>query len=379
MKVAVFIYSMTAGGAERVTSYLLSYLVNQGVEVHLILMNDTFKYEVPSNLNIHYIENSNPLEAGILKWVKLPMLAWRYARLLKKLEITHSFSLLTRPNYINILSRFFTSHKFKLIISERNYPSLQYGYNNLQSKINHSMVRSLYRKADLIISNAKASAADLAENFNCLDSRIKVIYNPIDIEKIDQITSNADPFDPNVFNIVSVGRLDVVKNHQLAIRAVKDLKNVHLHIVGFGGLENELKKLIEDLDLTDRVFLMGFQSNPFQYIKAADLFVLSSNHEGFPNVLLEAMACGCPVISTNCKSGPDELLEVEDPDINGILKTKYGIMVPTNNMDLMRQGIEYFIENPDYHNSCGKNARQRAENFSKEIILKKYLQTIANA
>ncbi len=291
-KISIFIYSMDGGGAERVMSYLLPYLKKKGHEVILVLMCETIAYDIPNDIPIYYIEKSEGDEPGIFKFLKLPWLAWKYARLLKQLQITHSFSLLTRPCYINIMARWFTNHPYKLMVSERNYPSLQYGYGDTQSKINSFLVKKLYPKADMVISNAKASAKDLVDNFNVSIEKTGVIYNPIDLDKIEAISSKTSFFDPNFINLVSVGRLQVVKNQKLIIDAVAPFTNVRLYIFGEGELRSNLEAQIDNLGLKERVFLMGFESNPFQYLKAADLFIFSSNHEGFPNVIMEAMACG---------------------------------------------------------------------------------------
>ena len=296
----------------------------------------------------------------------------KYAKLLNQLQITHSFSLLSRPNYINILAGYFTSHPYRMIISERNFPSIQYGDNDIQSKVNRLMVKTLYNKADLIISNARASAKDLSENFKCDPKKIKHIYNPIDIRRINEIRSKENFFDPEYFNLVSVGRLEVQKNHQLIIHAMKDFPKARLYILGRGVLKKELESLIDSLDIKNRVFLMGFDPNPYQYLKGADLFVLSSNHEGFPNVLLEAMCCGLPILSTNCKSGPDEMLELSDPKEDEIMITSYGVLVPVGSLEHMKEGLAYCMGDQGFLEACSRNVKKRIMAYEKETILNSY-------
>ena len=376
MTIAIFIYSLTGGGAERVVSYLLPYLKNKGHQVHLVLMSDIIKYELPKDIPVHFIENSNPLEPGLKKWIKLPFLARRYARLLKKLGITHSFSLLSRPNYINVMSRWFTNHPYELIISERNYPSLQYGYGDLQSKMNRFLVRLLYPRADLIISNARASGLDLVENFGCKEDQLSVVYNPIDTHSIDSIKGIENFFNPEFCNLVSVGRLEGVKNHQLLINAVSDFPNVRLYLLGHGPLQKDLEELIENLNLKEQVFLLGFQSNPFKYLKSADILIHGANHEGFPNVLLEAMCCGLPILATNCKSGPDELLDLKVPKTDDIMITDYGILTPVNNLELMKRGLNYMLENPGYRQKVKENMKDRILQYKKDTILELYERTL---
>ena len=139
----ILIYSLSGGGAERAVSHLLAFCIENNIKVHLILMNATIKYDIPSEVNIHFIEKSNPNESGILKTIKIPLLAYKYSRLLKKLQISHSLSFLTRPSFINIISKRLTNYKFKVITNERAFPSLQYSYKNFQSFFLFFQARSL--------------------------------------------------------------------------------------------------------------------------------------------------------------------------------------------------------------------------------------------
>ena len=106
--------------------------------------------------------------------------------------------------------------------------------------------------------------------------------------------------------LITAGRLHPQKNHQLLIEAINILndKNIHLLILGEGPLKNEFRKMVQKYGLTENVHLLGFSNNPFPYYSKADLFVLSSVYEGFGNVLVEAMSCGCNVVSTDCPNGP---------------------------------------------------------------------------
>lgn len=372
MRLGILIYSLGGGGAERVVSHLLPYFLERKIEVHLFLMHATIGYDIPENIQVHYIENSSPSESGINKLIKIPFLAMRYAKLLNQLDLTHSLSLLTRPNYINVLSRKFTSKRIKIIISERGQPSLQYSYKGLQSTINKFLIRKLYVKADSIICNSRGNRNDLIDNFGICENKIAVINNPIDLEKIDKLAPIDDFFDSQYFNIITVGRLNKGKNHQLLIDAVENIEGIRLYILGEGELEIELKTTIEARGLEKKIFLLGFDPSPYKYLKAADLFAFASNHEGFPNVLLEAMACGLPILSTNCKSGPDEILKLDKPLVDDIMKTDYGILTPVGNKLLMIKGIEHFMTNTDYLLKTKKNISQRVRNFNKNSILHKY-------
>ena len=363
---------MSGGGAERVVSYLLPFLQNKGHKVDLVLMNSSMSYDIPKDVQVHYIENSKHNESGILKLIKLPFLAYKYSRLIRKLNVTHSFSFLTRPSYINIMSGLFSSKRSKIIISERSHPSLQYGYGNLQSKINTKLIKWLYPKADSLICNSQGNATDLVDNFGINPRPIKVIHNPIDIESIRKIEPLENFFNNDYFNVVTIGRMDEGKNHELLIKAIEQYKNVRLYILGDGHLRNHLEQITKDLNIIDQVFFLGFDSNPYKYLKNADLFMFGSNHEGFPNVCIEALCCGLPLLTTNCKSGPDEILELKEPKTDDIMITQYGILTPTNNLTLMKKGLDYFLQNPDYIEQCRELVVERVKDFEKNKILENY-------
>ncbi len=377
MKLGILIYSLSGGGAERVVSYLASYCVENNIKLVLILMNDTIQYKIPNDIEIYYIEKSISNESGYKKALKIPILAFKYSKLVKKLNITHSLAFLTRPSFINILASKITSYDFKVITNERAFPSLQYSYKNLQSIFNKSLIKLLYKKSDLVISNSFGNASDLMSNFGVPSKKMKVIHNPINLEYIKNIIPNSTFFQHNKFNIMTLGRLDEGKNHEMLINSIHKLNNhlVRLYIFGVGELQGLLENLIEKLNLQKQVFLMGFDPNPYPYLKAADLFIFGSNHEGFPNVLLEAMACGLPILSTNCQSGPSEIMKLDSLK-NDLMITDYGILVPIKNADLMAKGINYFLNDKFYLNNCKINSEIRIKDFELNQILNEYMNLI---
>ncbi len=380
MKIAVFIYSLGGGGAERVVSQLIPYLENNGFDVYLVLMNNTCVYPFETKNKPFFLENSKTTESNVLKFLKIPFLAYKYHIFLKKNKINKSFSFLTRPGFISVLTKWFNK-KRTIIISERSNSSLQYGNHNLQSWINNFLIKELYPKADLIIANSNGNAQDLITNYNVPRYKITTIYNPISLEAIFAIEPKKDFFDTNYFNLVSVGRLDNGKNHQLLIKSLEffKLQKVRLYIFGDGILKTELEKTIKDLKFENRVFLMGFESNPYKYLKAADLFVFSSNHEGFPNVILEAMACELPIVSTNCPSGPNEIFKVNtDYDFSDNVVTDYGILVPRNNIKKMVEAINILMQNKKYYQNCKNQVVKRVEDFEANKILDEFKLHLLN-
>jgi N-acetylgalactosamine-N,N'-diacetylbacillosaminyl-diphospho-undecaprenol 4-alpha-N-acetylgalactosaminyltransferase len=374
MKISILIYSLAGGGAERVVSQLLQNLKKQNIDVTLVLMNNTIVYEIPKDTVIHYLENSSPFELGVFKFLKLPLLAFRYQTFLRNENITVSLSFLTRPNYINSLANFYNT-KRKVILSERSNPSVQYGGTSFHSLINAFLIKKLFSKSNGIIANSEGNRKELIHNFGINSDKIMMIHNPIDLDNISNYIPIRDFYDTNYFNFISVGRLTKGKNQELLLRAFNELKNkkIRLYIFGDGELGSYLKNEIVQLNLENQVFLKGFSTDIFSYLKGADAFLFGSNHEGFPNVLVEAMACGLPIVSTNCPSGPNEIMEDYNlkKSADNII-TKYGILVPVNNKGLMIDAIIELVDNKEYYDLCKEKVKIRAFDFRKDIILKQY-------
>ena len=245
----------------------------------------------------------------------------------------------------------------------------------MHSLINTILIKILFLKSNGIIANSEGNRKELICNFGINGDKIKVIHNPIDLDIISNLTPISDFYDPNYFNFISVGRLNKGKNQEMLLRVFKELKKkkIRLYIFGVGELDSYLKNIIVQLNIDNQVFLKGFSNDIFSYLKGADAFLFGSNHEGFPNVLVEAMACGLPIVSTNCPSGPNEIMEaynLKKSDDNII--TKYGILVPVNNRRLMIDAIIELVDNKEYYDLCKEKVKIRAFDFRKDIILKQY-------
>ncbi|WP_457608481.1 glycosyltransferase [Nitratifractor sp.] len=381
-RLAILLYSMAAGGAERVVSVLLPELVRH-YDVTLVLMNDTIAYSVPDEVEVHWLERSSPEEPGSKKLLKLPWLAWRYARWLRSQGIGVSLSFMARPNYINALASHMGSEA-RTLLAERAFPSSQHGYGDLQSTINRILIRGLYPMADRICANAEANRHDLIGHFGLDPEKVVTIHNPFDLEKIAaEAQRGREGKEPGEFVYLSVGRLDRGKNHRLLIEAFARIRRpgMRLRIVGEGPLCSELEELCRRLVLEDAVELLGYREDAFALMGAADAFVFGSRHEGFPNVLVEALACGLPVISTDCPGAPREILApgTETPSRwRGPEEGRYGVLVPVDDAESMALAMERVYNSETLRTRYRKAAKRRAADFDKSVIVPRWLAAIKN-
>lgn len=380
MKITIIINSLAGGGAERVVSYLLTYFHSKGIKIQLVLMEDIVSYQVPPDVKITILRKNKRKESNYKKFFKLPLLAYYYARILNENKTDISISFLSRPNFINLGSKLF-SRKSKRIIGERSNPSLQYDFKTIKGYINSIIIKHTYHLSDGIIANSNGNSLDLHRNFSVPLKLIKKIYNPIDINTIEKTEINLNFFDQNYFNFISVGRLDNGKNHKLLINAIHLVsnKNIRLYIFGDGPNYNFLNNLISNLKLQNQIFLKGFTKDIFTSLKSADSFLFGSKHEGFPNAILEAMACELPIISTDCPYGPSEIMKnLYTNTKKRNVSTSYGILVPVDSVNDMALAINKMVENKMYYNKCKDNVLLRAKDFNIDIILNEYFEYITS-
>ncbi|NLY03404.1 MAG: glycosyltransferase [Campylobacter sp.] len=365
-RLSLFIYSMGGGGAERVVSNLLPKLC-ESYEVHLVMMNDTVDYEIPKSVQTHYIENSAPFENGIKKLLKLPFLANRYKKLSQNLGIEIHFVWMVRPCFISAIARSI-GLKGLFIFNECSTPSVLYKESNFKSKVSKFLLKKLYPKADYILPNSLESLEDLALNFGISRQKMSVLYNATDLNFINKKADESLEFKKPFF--LSVGRLDEGKNHELLIRAFAKLKrdDVDLIILGEGILRQNLENLISELDLKESVYLLGFNANPYKYMANCISFVFVSKFEGFSNALIEALACGAFVISSEHKSGARELLG----------DNEWGVLVPVNDEEATFKAMQKALDDREWTNSYRAKATKRAEFFDRYKISENLMENIEN-
>lgn len=282
-------------------------------------------------------------------------------------------SAMTHANVIALLARVLANISMRLVISERTTISMEANRaRDFVAHVYYSLAHLLYRRADQVVAVSKAAAEDLARFTRLPASAIKVIYNPFELDRIQSRAAEElmHPWFGATQSpvVLAVGRLNQAKGHHSLIRAFSRLRaegfHLRLMILGEGELRANLEALVSECGLTsDDVQMPGFVSNPFAYLSRCGVFVLSSRYEGLPGALIEAMACGVPVVSTDCPSGPREILE----------SGRWGALVPVGDEIALAEAIKSVLSIPREELP---DVRHRAADFDHVLAVDSYLDVL---
>ncbi|MBY5956608.1 glycosyltransferase [Membranicola marinus] len=367
--ISILTISLASGGAEKVISLLLPELVKT-YNVHLVLFYENIHFPIPEEVNT-VILHQNQSDDFSKKIFKFPRFISRYHDFVRKNQIDASISFLTRPNFINGFIKM-RHPDIKVIIGERCYPSIAYKSSNLRYWLYKFLIPILYNKADIVFSNSKHINDDLTKSFR-VKTNLEILYNPVIMQK------RKESFSSNDLKLISVGSLKPIKNPSMIINAIKNIDGISLTFLGDGQLRKSLEQEFANDSFSKSVSFEGTVRNVNPYLTQHDCFILSSNSEGFPNVILEAMATGLPVISTNCMSGPLEILNenkkliIEEGDF---VKAKYGLLVNVGDVIGLEKAIRYLLDNPKMLIEYGKRGYERARDYTVESIYAEFEKMI---
>ena len=305
-RILLVLPSLERGGGERVLLQLAGAFQAAGREVHVVALlgGGPLRSLVPDGVTLHELIDAGDIPKGLaLAWKALPKLV----SLIHVVKPHAVLSTMTGANLLAVLACMRAHVRTRLALREAS------SLVNVKSALKRQAMRWLYKRADVLVAVSAGVAHDL-HGLGLADERIHVIRNPVDVERLRQL-AEVGPALPEIEDtpyVIALGRLTEAKDYPSLIHAyaASKLRQSHrLAIVGEGEQRAALKSLVGGLGLADRVLLPGALENPFRVLAGAALLVLSSRWEGYPNVLLEALALGVPVVSTDCPHGPREILD----------------------------------------------------------------------
>jgi glycosyltransferase involved in cell wall biosynthesis len=358
--IALFLPSLAGGGAERVFVELANEFAARGSRVDLVLASANGPYlpEVAPGVRVVDLGSTRVARA-------LP----RLVRYLRSAQPAAILSALDHANVIAILARLFARTRTRVVISVRSVPSQVYPKSGLgKGRFLLWLMRRTYRHADAIIANSRSVAQDVAQLLGIPVERVHVIYNPLNLNRIEQQSREPVAHDwlaegkPPV--LLGVGSLTGRKDFSTLIHAFAILRSrrpCRLVILGEGPERRELESLAARLGVSGDVLMPGFDPNPFAWMRRAKLFVSSSLTEGCPNALMQALAIGTPIVSTDSVGGAGELLEAG----------RWGRVVAAGSPEALAASIAESLD----VDTC-RDGRIRAADFTHERIARQYLEVL---
>lgn len=368
-RILFFIYDLGGGGAERVLLNIIRNIDRSRFipVLYLFSKKGTLLPLVPRDTEIISLDDVHVPEIFGLWFF---FLFKRIRDQLNGIRPDILLSFMWYPNAIAIIVQKLMRGHVKVIVSERTSTSIY--SSKRDNNWRNFIIRFLYPRANLIVAPSTKIAQNIISQ-TVPGSKVRVIHNPVDISEISMHAK--EEIDHKWYRkkesiVIAVGRLGNEKGFDYLIKAIALLAGegiqCKLIILGDGKEKENLLRLVEKLGLNDSVSFEGFQENPYKYLARSTVFVLSSLYEGFPNVLLEAMALGIPSVATRCPTGPDEII-TEGVD---------GILVPSADEKALAGAIKRLVMDEDLRKRLGDAGRKRAQDFAIEKIVKQYEDAI---
>lgn len=374
-KIAFLLMSFRAGGGERNILELAKGFADFGYDINMLVVKPVGQYAEHVDPRIKILD----MDAGRIIFALPKIISYlkkeRPKIILATDEYTHLMSL---------ISSTLAGGRTKVVLRVGNIFSILFKqYKRRRDKLIPFLAKIFFKRAYKVIAVSHGVAEDFQKLFKIDSRKIEVINSPkrLDFIKEESQKSPGHPWlekkDKPV--ILAVGRLRFQKDFEGLIRAFAEIKkeiDSRLIILGVGREQKKLEQLVKDLNIEDFVSLPGFSHNPFAYMARCDVFILSSRWEGLPNTILEAMACGAPVIATDCNSGPREILA---PGTNfgkriseGLEYVEYGVLVPIERPEFLREAIKIFLSDGQMRGKYVQKSRERSLDFDAKKIFQKY-------
>lgn len=362
-----FLPQLGGGGAEMNAVRLASGLLDAGITPVYAVARGPGSYAelLPEGVEVIVLDTGG-INSSTLRLIRAPgplarLIDARRPDVLCPVMVTPALSALSA------LRR--ARHKPAAVLSIQNSLSVSHEQEPaLLDRIELQLIRGRFPALDGAIALSGGVAAELRRIVPALCDRVEVVPNiglPLPAQMAEAMTLDRPEAGPGC-NLLACGRLTKQKDYPTLFRAFAHLSgsDLRLNILGEGDLRQSLEQLAQDLGIADRVTFLGFQRDPFSHMRRADIFVLSSRWEGFGNVLVEAMAMGAPVVSTDCPHGPAEIIE----------DGQTGLLVPTEDAAALAAALQRLVDDPELRLRLGQAGQTRAQDFSATRIGAAYAQ-----
>lgn len=377
----ILLGGLWGGGAEKIAVDVANNLPSSISTLLVTIYDSGDKYSV----SVPHISLSGKNMSLVSRIVKLPLNYIRYIILLKKYSPKVSLSILPEDNVLNIITSKIMG--VKPIISFHGMPSNKNAHIITRFFLRLSLLLSKIFSINIVAVSGGVKK-ELVELYGVPEQNIHIIYNPIDVLNIscraEELVDDF-AFSPERNTIITVGRLHAVKGQWHLIRAFAEFRKNNpsqLLICGEGEEMNYLLDLVKNLEIEDSVTFLGWKDNPYKYMSKSSVFVQSSLSEALPNVLVEAMACGCPVVAASCSDGISEILG-SDGSCGIVTKKMSGVRhLPTEPLDegevSLLEGMEEILLNSERRNVMAIRCIERAKMFDVDVGIQKYYELIVN-
>ncbi|UFX82756.1 glycosyltransferase [Candidatus Absconditicoccus praedator] len=374
--ILIVIYSLeVGGGAEKSATMVGNGLYEKGYNIKYL----TF-YEAKEKYNFKGDEIclDEKLSFSIfVQFFKLFKRAWQIRKYCKKNNIDTSLSFLETGNLPNVVSKLFFN-KSKIVLSVRN------NIDTSNSKLYKTLLKLLYPKADYITTIVKEETQNLIQNYGIKPEKISNIYNMFDIQDIqnkskEYLGEYQELFNNGKFTFINIGRFHKQKNQKMLLEAFDKFHQQHpnsqLVILGDGPLKEELEEQKNSLSSSADIHFLGIHDNPYKFLANSDVYISSSSWEGMSRVLVESMACGLPIITTDHPTGAKEIMkkDIQNFDeVEDVFQEEYGILVPVNNSEKLSEAMELIYNNEELRKDYSRKSQIRAKDFDVEKIISKW-------
>ena len=355
MKYLFYISTISGGGAARVMVNIANGLAEQGFEVSLVTnFRASHEYSVHDRIERYVVESTEDTNGSLKKNLNRIQIL---RRLVKDIKPDICVSFMVENNFRLMISTI--GLKTKTVVSVRNDPAKEYPTARLRK-----LAELLYKRADGVVFQTEDAKAFFSNN---IQKKSRIIFNQVDERFFEDQSTEQGEY------IVACGRLTKQKNYPMMIKAFSDAHKNHeteeLRIYGEGDLQEELIKMVRESDLEKSVHFMGFSSDMVDVYRHAKLLIMTSDYEGMPNAILEALASGVPVISTDCPCGGPKM--VIEPGVNGYL-------VPVGDSKRMGILINELLDDNDKLSAMKEKAKASADQFRSDTILKEWISYLSS-